>query len=129
MGIRNPGKRTRPTQKTQTSSKPCYLVAYDVHCPKRLKRAHRYLKSRGLAVQYSVFLLQMTKSEIRQLLSELQPLLHPAEDDLRAFPCEGRRAMWLAGKGSEVWMQPVSVAARTPENEPPRKSLLGWLFR
>lgn len=72
-----------------------YLIAYDVRCPRRLRRVHRVLSKEGLAVQYSVFLCP---AEIfGALWKELKTLIAP-EDDLRAYPVSHLNALWLSGR-------------------------------
>ena len=63
-----------------------WLVAYDVRCPKRLARLHRRLSRIAAPVQYSVFLLHATTSEMELLMDELAGGWIAPEDDLRAYP-------------------------------------------
>ena len=62
-----------------------WLVAYDISSPRRLRRVHACLVRHGLPVQYSVFLVHATAAELDTLLAELEALIHPAHDDVRAY--------------------------------------------
>ena len=62
-----------------------WLVAYDIASPRRLRRVHACLKRHGLPVQYSVFLLYTDRDGLDALLGELEGLIHPARDDVRAY--------------------------------------------
>jgi CRISPR-associated endonuclease Cas2 len=61
-----------------------FLIAYDVRCPKRLVRLHRFLASRSLAVQYSVFAASGDFRWASTLASDLSGLIEP-EDDVRIY--------------------------------------------
>ena len=47
-----------------------YLLAYDIANPKRLVKVHRQVSKRGLALQYSVFLLLDTPAALDGLLGQ-----------------------------------------------------------
>lgn len=82
---------------TATSTKH-WLVAYDIRAPKRLARVHRFLRKIGIAVQYSVFGLELDDNGIRDMLGELEPLINPAEDDVRAYHLPDVCPVWTLGK-------------------------------
>ncbi len=63
-----------------------FLLAYDIANPKRLTQVHRTVRSRGLPLQYSVFLIPGTAAAIDALLAELDGIIEPAEDDIRVYP-------------------------------------------
>lgn len=75
-----------------------WLVAYDIACPVRLRRVHKYLRSEGLAVQYSVFILYANDREIRLVLDDLALLISASHDDLRAYHIPKHCAAWLFGR-------------------------------
>ncbi len=77
-----------------------YLVAYDISCPRRLKRLHYRLRRESVAMQKSVFLVQRSQSGVVELLDELEGLMHRSEDDLRAYPVQDPGSIWLRGKGA-----------------------------
>lgn len=63
-----------------------YIICYDICCPRRLAKIHRYLKSRACAIQYSVFLFIGTTAQLDRCLAQLEILMDPAHDDIRAYP-------------------------------------------
>jgi len=76
-----------------------FLIAYDIRCPRRLRKVHREIKSQGMAIQYSVFLCD--PMVFASLWKGLQALIEP-EDDLRAYPVASLNDLWLTGRG---WSQ------------------------
>ena len=70
------------------------LVAYDIRCPKRLRRIHRALAADGLAVQYSLFLCR--RQHFVEVWTMLTALIDE-EDDLRAWPLERPDQLWHTG--------------------------------
>ena len=62
-----------------------WLVCYDVHDPKRLRRAAQLLEGSGQRVQYSVFRCWMTPAQMQELRWELTQVLDPA-DELLMIP-------------------------------------------
>ena len=75
-----------------------FLVAYDIRCPKRLRKVHREIKSQGMAIQYSVFLCDPVV--FSRVWSGLTALIE-MEDDLRAYPVASLDDLWLTGRGWE----------------------------
>jgi len=63
-----------------------FLVCYDIANPKRLVRVHRYLKKRGMPLQYSVFLVLETSSSLIEVLAQIDEIINSREDDIRAYP-------------------------------------------
>lgn len=95
------------------------LVAYDVASPKRLRRVHRFLKREGMAVQYSVFLLQAGDAKYQSVIAGLLELICEKEDDLRFYDCKSREHIWLAGRESDFWRMPGKARSKTPEGKTP----------
>lgn len=62
-----------------------WLVSYDVHDPKRLRRCAKHMEGYGSRVQYSVFRCWMTLRMMERLRWELTELL-VAEDDVLFIP-------------------------------------------
>lgn len=59
-----------------------YIVTYDVSDPKRWRSVFYLMQGYGEWVQLSVFQCRLTRSRRAQLRSELNALLHQAEDHL-----------------------------------------------
>jgi CRISPR-associated protein Cas2 len=62
-----------------------WLISYDIADPKRLVRVHRYLKSRAIPVQYSVFVTRASVGQIGDIRSALASLIDPKLDDVRIY--------------------------------------------
>lgn len=77
-----------------------WLIAYDIRDHKRLSRLHRLIKSRAIAVQYSVFLFEGSAAELGKLFSEIRQCVEPREDDVRAYPIPQRIEVHVIGRGS-----------------------------
>ena len=57
-----------------------YLVAYDISDDRRLRTVHSCVKGFGYALQYSVFICDLDKSELTKLKWSLGDLIAHAED-------------------------------------------------
>lgn len=70
-----------------------YLVCYDVSCPRRLYRVHRYLLGYKVGGQKSFFECWFTPAELRQARRELAALIDPEEDRVHIFQLDPRMKM------------------------------------
>ncbi|NJM00259.1 MAG: CRISPR-associated endonuclease Cas2 [Synechococcaceae cyanobacterium SM2_3_2] len=61
--------------------KVCYLICYDIRCPRRWRRAYKLLESYGERIQYSIFRIWLTMREREKLRWQLEQIL-VAEDSL-----------------------------------------------
>lgn len=75
-----------------------FIICYDICNPQRLGRIHRALKRRAIAVQYSVFLFTGTPQQLQRCLDELENLMDPRQDDIRAYPLPERGLRLRLGK-------------------------------
>jgi len=57
-----------------------WLITYDISEAKRLRRMHRLLDGHGDAVQYSVFLCDLTDVELQLLREQVLRVMHQDED-------------------------------------------------
>lgn len=80
-----------------------HLVCYDIACPRRLGRVHRYLKKRAIPLQYSVFLAQLNEHGRAELLAGLRVLIHAQYDDIRVYPLP-EKPEWLT-IGKPMWAE------------------------
>lgn len=110
-------------QMASTTTRKHWLLAYDIANRRRLARVHRYLRQRGIALQYSVFGLEHTDRELRTVLDDLALLIDPKADDIRAYHIPHRCKIWALGRqalpdGIELH---ASCAARLlcADNPPP----------
>jgi CRISPR-associated protein Cas2 len=76
-----------------------HLICYDIACPRRLGRVHRYLRVRAAPVQYSVFVAQLNRREASALVGGLANQINPREDDVRIYPLPEKLALRRLGRG------------------------------
>lgn len=57
-----------------------YLVAYDIRSPTRLRQVHKTVKGAGDALQFSVFVCDLTMAERAGLVERLLDVTDPTED-------------------------------------------------
>ena len=92
-----------------TGTKGVYLVAYDIRDQRRLRKVHYRMKQAGLAVQYSVFMVEGHRRvlEVQNLLNNIIE----AEDDVRIYLIQGRQSLWMSGRDTSQW-QPRNTTAK-----------------
>lgn len=78
-------------------SKKLWLVAYDIGARHRLAEVHRYLKRRGMHLQYSVFAVEHNDFEMRDVLADLDLIIDTTEDDIRAYHIPDHCKVWILG--------------------------------
>ncbi len=81
----------------------CYLVCYDIHNPKRLRRVHKIMKGYGEAWQFSVFFCVLKDIDRVRLQSDLEAQMNLKEDqtmiiDLGPNEKEVRKASVVIGQ-------------------------------
>lgn len=106
-----------------------YLIAYDVRHPKRLHRVQRYLSRQALALQESVFLLQVDAGQLRDCEQRLRQLADPREDDLRLYAIPGPAALWAAGRQTKAAAGLFGGQAGPPEGGRLRRWFQGLFGR
>jgi CRISPR-associated protein Cas2 len=79
-----------------------YLVCYDIASPKRLGRVYRYMKGRGIHIQYSVFHCSLTWPELQRLKAGLNSILDEECDDVRIYPLPAAAKVIVMGCGDRV---------------------------
>ncbi len=62
-----------------------YMICYDIADRRRLSRVHRSALKHAMPMQYSVFLLRGSKEALDAMLVDIEKLINPAEDDVRAY--------------------------------------------
>ncbi|OLP20435.1 CRISPR-associated endonuclease Cas2 [Leptolyngbya sp. 'hensonii'] len=60
-------------------AKHWYIIAYDIRCPKRWRRAYKLLQGYGESLQYSIFRCWLSQRDREKLRWELEKIL--TEDD------------------------------------------------
>lgn len=78
-----------------------YLLAYDIANPRRLARIARIVSRQALRIQYSVYVAELSRSQLRDLVAILREAVDPRSDDLRIYPLPARLdAVWY---GRATW--------------------------
>lgn len=97
-----------------------WVLAYDVRDCVRLLRIHRAVRAQAVALQYSVFLYEGTRDGLNGLLQELQQLIDPDLDDLRAYPVPAEPDLnWLGREALPAGVVLLSGALRQFAPAPP----------
>ena len=79
-----------------------YLVCYDIRDPVRLRRVHKKMKSFGWAMQYSVFVCDLSAVELFALRAEVGAIINHDVDAVALIDCgdpvdRGRAAFSFLG--------------------------------
>ncbi len=80
-----------------------YIAAYDISCPKRLRRALHILKSYASGRQKSVFEVYLDKQEKGQLMNEVDSILDTDDDRFFLLKLSGRKHIHTLG----IAVQPI----------------------
>ncbi|MEW6068007.1 MAG: CRISPR-associated endonuclease Cas2 [Nitrospirota bacterium] len=79
-----------------------YLVCYDITKPRRLQRVYKFIKGRGLHIQYSVFHCSLTWPNLVELKEKLRQLIDEEKDDIRIYPLPSEEKVIVMGCGDRV---------------------------
>ncbi|MBF0337414.1 MAG: CRISPR-associated endonuclease Cas2 [Nitrospirae bacterium] len=79
-----------------------YLLCYDIRDARRLAKVYRYIRGRGLHLQYSVFFCRFTWNELTLVKEELGRIIDPAEDDIRIYPLPSDSRPIVMGCGDRI---------------------------
>jgi CRISPR-associated protein Cas2 len=77
-----------------------FLIAYDITCPRRLARMHRYLTKVAVPIEYSVFFVTGEIGWIMDILAEAANMIDKRSDDLRCYPLPGRGLKTRLGRAT-----------------------------
>lgn len=75
-----------------------YLIAYDIREPTRLRHVARCLQAVAIRVQYSIFLFPGTRKDLAEVLEELEAIIEPTADDVRAYALDRRARPIMRGR-------------------------------
>lgn len=67
------------------SQRTRYLLAYDIRDTRRLRRVHQVAKTYGDPLQYSVFICDLTRSELLLLSRDLRSEMDSDRDSIAIF--------------------------------------------
>jgi CRISPR-associated protein Cas2 len=62
-----------------------WMIAYDIRCPRRLRRVHAFLKAEAVPVQYSVFVTTANAQQLGVMRARLDDLIDGKVDDVRIY--------------------------------------------
>ena len=62
-----------------------YIIFYDIANPQRLRKVHRCTVQHARFMQYSVYCFECRLEQLEVLWQKLQVIIHPKEDDIRAY--------------------------------------------
>lgn len=79
-----------------------YLICYDIAEPRRLARVYKFIKGKGLHIQYSVFHCSLTWPNLLELKDKLNSLINEKEDDVRIYPLPAEEKVIIMGCGDRV---------------------------
>ncbi|HSW62257.1 MAG TPA: CRISPR-associated endonuclease Cas2 [Dissulfurispiraceae bacterium] len=79
-----------------------YLVCYDIADECRLQRVLRYMKARGLHVQYSVFYCKLGWNDLQIMKDELKAMIAERKDDVRIYPLPAKLPVLAMGCGGRI---------------------------
>ena len=91
----------------------CYIVAYDISDPKRLRRVYRTMRGYGDPLQYSVFRCILSPSERVLLIEALTPIINHREDQvlfINLGPADGRAHVSIETLGRALDSEPDRIA-------------------
>ncbi|WP_448216481.1 CRISPR-associated endonuclease Cas2 [Endozoicomonas sp. 2B-B] len=72
-----------------------WLICYDISCPRRLAKIHRYIRQEAFSLQRSVFYANLSRKDIENLVSNIQTLMDESTDDIRIIPARaGENIKW-----------------------------------
>jgi CRISPR-associated protein Cas2 len=79
-----------------------YLVCYDIAKPKRLGRVLRFMKGRGIHLQYSVFYCYLNWQELADVKVKLSCIIKHNADDVRIYPLPSDALVIAMGCGDRL---------------------------
>jgi len=85
----------------KTNNHQTWLIAYDIRCPKRLRKIHKFLSQTGHALQYSLFAADLTLTQVEQVKHELSKIADASTDDVRMYQ--------LSQNVSGNWLGPLPL--------------------
>jgi len=90
----------------------CYIIAYDISDPKRLRRVHRTMRGYGDPLQYSVFRCILSPSERILLHEALTPIINHREDQvlfIKLGPADGHVPSRIETLGRALSSEPERI--------------------
>lgn len=76
-----------------------WICSYDIRHPKRLYKIHNLLCRIGIAINYSVFYLLLSYTQIKALANKIAKIIYP-QDDVRFYPSAALHEAHVLGNAS-----------------------------
>ncbi|KYN26265.1 hypothetical protein AUQ44_14300 [Vibrio cidicii] len=67
-------------------NKPLWIISYDISCPKRLRKMHKYCSKYAWPLQKSVYLFALSRTEREKTCQRLLSMLDQQQDRLLCLP-------------------------------------------
>lgn len=80
-----------------------HLVSYDIRDDRRWRRVYKILNGRGERIQYSVFRVRMSRTQLEELRWELGKILTEEDDLMIVRLCQGCAQRVTDSRGEEAW--------------------------
>lgn len=85
-----------------------WLVAYDISDRRHWAKVYKLLKSEGIPLQYSIFMLHTSPAKMGMLVGQLDKLIDKKTDDVRVYRIPDNA--WMVSLGNsmlpdDVWLQ------------------------
>ncbi len=93
-----------------------FLVAYDICCPKRLRRVARCLEKHAVRCQKSVFILSGSRRNLNDVMGQLEKLIRADDDLVQAWKLAPRETPRGTQRGTAPTLFPESVILGDREN-------------
>jgi CRISPR-associated protein Cas2 len=88
------------------AEKHWYLVCYDIRDPKRWRKVYKKLKGRGERLQYSIFRLNLGKTQMEALRCDIEKILDEIDDLLIIRLCHGCAHRVIDSREENDWQEP-----------------------
>jgi CRISPR-associated protein Cas2 len=87
-----------------------HLICYDIANPKRLGRVYRYLTTRATPLQYSVFVANLRRRDLSDIIREVNTRIDLGEDDVRIYPLP--QSLRVAALGQSYFPEGTTLIER-----------------
>ncbi len=82
--------------------KTYYLICYDISEDFRLNKILRYMKGKGIHLQYSVFYCLLNHKELLKIIDEVMAMIDLKQDDVRIYPLVTNFKAIVLGRGDKT---------------------------
>lgn len=88
------------------AEKNWYLVCYDIRDQKRWRKVFKKLKGRGNWLQYSIFRVNLSKTQMEGLRWEIEEILTDEDDLMIIRLCHGCSSRVIDSRSDHNWIDP-----------------------